>query len=1025
MFERTVKFFLENPKFNYTLFFMIILMGLWSYHELPKEKFPIFELDSVHISGSYSGASNDILDRIAVDEIEKEIESIQGIQELKTSIIAGRFYITVYLEKGVDKNVLLDKIKQAVDSSADALPDDMKEPQAVIRERGGSVINLTVGSDTLDYGKLITQARNIRDDLLKVDGVASIEVTGDSDRYIRVVLDNRRIEGYGLNTGEVISAIKNAFYIHPLGKIEGDNHFFISTQGGKQTLDEYANLQLRVGDSQVRLRDVAKVEKTHKKLSTLSRLEGQRNIDLEIVKTEESNAIEIAKNVKQEMERLGQKYPDISIDYYDDDSSSIRERLNVVISNIILATLLVTLLMYVLINGRIALVVFLGIPTSFLMAMAFFYLQGYSINLISLIGILIAIGILVDDAVIVSENIQRHMEEGMSLHDSCIQGVKEVGLPVTMATLTTIFAFLPLLMLSGRMGMFFEMIAIAISSLVIASLIEAFFFLPIHSAHMLSTKSEPLDWSKANAFYLVVLRRLMHHKRIFLLIFLIGVPAGTYFGFKESRMQSFPPIDTAEIYISGKLNINSTIDQTEKVAIEAEKMILAHKEDLHIRSVSTISGKRRDFRQRTQQGENLFLLYIELNDRAPENFVDEYITPYFSFDWDKEMGTRTMENKAIVKRIQKLLDGFKEEHQLEEFGVLGRRIGRAPADIEIAVIHPDTTRQIEAIERLEKALRSMEGIKNISNDGEFGVDELKIIPNSYGESLGLSEALIAKQVANLLLESRLTHALSDNELVDVVVESFNKDNLDALKTLKIKTPQGNFVALQDIAEFKEQKQFLNIDKHNTKRIKSVFANTDPEKLTSSEAMEKLRPILEEMKSEGIEILELGESERKKRFFGDLKMAFALSLLLMSLSLLYLFKNFSDALIVLSVIPFSVLGVLIGHFIMGMHLANPSFVGMFGLAGVVINDGIIMMSFIQSAKTFEEFLKKAAQRFRPIIVTTVTTVIGLSTLIFFATGHTKIMQPLAVSLGFGLVWGTVLNLLYLPAIYGVVHKVKDK
>lgn len=1025
MFERLVRFFLDNPKFNYTLFFMIILMGLWSYHQLPKEKFPILDMDSISVSGAYSGASNDMLDRISVDEIENEIESISGIDEIRSSISSNRFSIRIELEKGVDKMKVLDEVKQAVDSSRDALPDDMREPKAVANERGGSVINISIASEELSYDDLIENARDIRDDLLKVEGISNIDIYGDSDRSIRVIIDTQRMESYGFQIDDAVNAIKNIFYIHPLGKLEGKNHYYVSTPGGQQTLDDYANLKLLINGKQIYLREIATVEKTREDLTRLSRIDGKRNISLQLDKTEESNAIEIAKEVKERIKRYNKQYPEMTVNFYDDDAASIRDRLNIVISNIIMATILVTLLMYVLINARIAFVVMLGIPTSFLMAIAFFYLQGYSINMISLIGILIAIGILVDDAVIVSENIQRHLEEGMSIHDACILGVKEVGLPVTMATLTTIFAFLPLLMLTGHLGNFFEMIAIAISSLVVASLIEAFFFLPIHAAHVITPKSRPLDWSKANRLYLVILRRLMHHKRIFLLIFLVGVPVAIYYGFQASRMQGFPAVDTNVINISGKLNINTNVEETEAIAKQIEKRILEKKDALYIHTISTTSGMWRNFRQQRQTGENLFLIYVELKDRAPENFVDKYITPYLSFDWDKEPGERPMDNKEVVKELKKLLKGVKKEFALEEFGVIGRRIGRPRADVEISVVHPNTEVQIQAIERLKSALREMKGVTSVGDDGEFGVDELKIVPNKYGESMGLTEAVLASRVAKLFLENRLTHALSDDELVDVVVETYRKDDIESLKQLKIQTPAGGYVVLSDVADFKQQKQFLKIDKYDGKRIKSVFANTDSELLTASEATQKLQPILEELKAEGVEILEFGEAERRKQFFGDLQVAFAISLLLMSLSLLYMFKNFSDALIVLSVIPFSVLGVLIGHFIMGMQLANPSFVGMFGLAGVVINDGIIMMSFIQKAKNFEDFLKKASQRFRPVVVTTVTTVIGLSTLIFFATGHSKMMQPLAVSLGYGLVWGTILNLFYLPAIYGVVHRVKDK
>ena len=251
------------------------------------------------------------------------------------------------------------------------------------------------------------------------------------------------------------------------------------------------------------------------------------------------------------------------------------------------------------------------------------------------------------------------------------------------------------------------------------------------------------------------------------------------------------------------------------------------------------------------------------------------------------------------------------------------------------------------------------------------------------------------------------------------------ENLDkTFENLNIKLPDSRVVKLSEVVEFKTQKSLNSIDKRDFKQIKSIYANADTKFITPDEILEKLEPTIQKLQKEGIEFKFYGEKERKERLMGDLLYAVVVAIFLIFLALLYMFNSFKHTLIIISVIPFSILGVLIGHFIMDMNLTMPGIIGAFGLAGVVINDGIIMLDFLRKAKSKDEILLKAKKRFRPIILTSLTTLIGLSTLIFFVSGQGKILQPIAISLGFGLAWGTVLNLIYLPVLFSFVTKFKN-
>lgn len=1022
MFEKLIKFFITNSRFNYTLFALIVLAGITTYILLPKEKFPDMELDRISISGGYSGASNDLLDKIAVREIEDEIKSIEGIDEIDSKISNNSFDITLTLLEGQDKFSIAQKVRDAISKAKQNFPSDMNEPTVKIVERSQPIITITVGSDTLNFGEVIERSEKIKEKLLLIPDVASIEISGDSDNYINILIDSKKIEAYSLTKEAVANALKELSYIYPLGKIEDKSyHLYLTTYNGKKEVSEIENTILRVDGKNFYLKDIAKVEKRHKDSDRIATMNGKRIISLVVKKSEEANALVVSKRVKEFVKNYDDK--ELTIDYYLDESKPIRNRLNNVISNIFLGLILVTLSMHLLINKRIAFIVMIGIPTSFFIAFIYFYFVGLSINLVSLLGILIALGIVVDDAIIVSENIQRHIEEGMEIKRACVVGANEVITPVTMASLTTIFTFLPLLFISGRMGQLIEMIPIAVTALVVASYIESFFFLPIHASHTLSKNDKPRDWSRANRIYRWVLEFFIKYKKSFLIIFVVIVPLLTFLAFKNSKFQMMPRVDLVNLYVSGKLDINTKVEDTSEIAKEIELEIRKHQSELSIANLSTIAGFRRNARNKNESGSNLFYLFIELNELVPQNFVDKYITPTLSFDYEESEMVRELKNREIIKRLKKILAKIEKKYNIEEFSIYQKRIG-VKVDVEIGVITDTTKEMFYAINKIESKLKEINGVIDISNNAFLGVDEVKLKINSYGEMLGVSESYLAKVLSNLFLANKKALLLDDKELLEVVIEDNSKDNLATLKNLYITLPNGKNVKLSEVVEFITKKELNSIDKRDFKQMKAIYANADTKLITPDEILEKLEPTIEELQKEGIEFKFYGEKERKERLMGDLGYAVVVAIFLIFLSLLYMFNSFKHTLIIISVIPFSLLGVLGGHFLMDMNLTMPGLIGAFGLAGVVINDGIIMLDFLRKATTKEEILNKARKRFRPIILTSLTTLIGLSTLIFFVSGQGKILQPIAVSLGFGLAWGTVLNLIYVPVLFSFVTKLTN-
>ncbi len=1026
MFEKVLRFFVENSRVNYTLFILVFAIGIWSYTKTPKEIFPSFELDMISIKGSYSGASVDILDKMAVVEIEDNIKSIDSVDTMSTIISPGAFTIVLELKKGKNKYNEADKVKDAIALIKANLPSDMDEPTVNVLDRSRALIDITLTSSKYSTDELKPFADSIKSQILGITGINDVTIFGDSDKYFEVLIDDKKIDALGLNKSEVITAISTLSYIFPVGKIEDPKkHYYISTYNGAKNAVDFGNTLIKISNTNIYVKDIALISKKYEDSSTLYSFNGQNALSLAIEQSDTADAIVLAQKIKDLLPKLNKKNTDIIITIADDNSERITDRLNIVVSNILLGIILITILVMLLINFRMSAIIALGIPTSFVIAAIYMYFSGYSINMISLVGVLIAIGIVVDDAIVVSENIQQHIEEGMDPKEAAVKGASEMVKPVTIASLTTLFSFLPILMISGTMGEVMKLIPIALSALVVASLIESFIFLPIHAAHALKNGAKVTSWKTPNKIYNSIIHFFMNWKKTFLIIFIILVPFATYTAVKTSKFQMFPKFDATDVKISMKADANTTLEESFKIVQQIEKDLMLQKDEFFIRSIDSVAGYRKDTGNNTERFPYAMYMTVELQKLKASNILDKYVTPYLSFYYDDEGRTRTLKSKEIATKLKKFLDeqNYKEKYKLEEIGVLEKKVGPIKADVKIGLVSNDNQKVIKAIDDLTNEINKIEGIKSVSNSLKFGIDEIKLKVNQYGESLGITESYIGSYLSNLYLLRKKSVSFDDKEMLDIKIQSKNKDDFEGFKNTQIPLSDGSFVALEQIVELNTVRAFEQLLKDQGEKNFYIFANVDPDIITSTEVVEKLQPLLKQIKENGISLVFKGEAQKKEELKRDMLLASGLAIVLIMLSMLYLFNSFRETFIVMSIIPFSILGVLIGHKIMGLNLSMPSMIGALGLAGVVINDGIIMMTYLKKAKTLEEIFARATKRFRPIIITTITTLIGMSSLIFFPTGQAVIFQPIAIALGFGLAWGTILNLVYLPVLYTISHKLR--
>lgn len=1025
---KLIEYFIKNSRLNYAILAFLIFMGVNSYINIPKEIFPDAQLDQISVLGTYRGTSASVMDKMAVRDIEDELSNVTGIDKTETTITPGAFAIILTLNKSANREITLGLVKDAIASTRQYLPSDMNEPVAKLREKTRSLIKLAVSSSVLPIGELTLVAQDMKTKISKINGISEVLIRGDSNEEVIIKIDSDAVLAYGLTHEGVQKSISNLSYIFPIGNIEQRGNFaYVSTANGKADEAEYKESILNVDGKYIKLGDIADVSIEYPQTDTLATFNNKKTISLVISKGEEGDSIALSKELREYLKKIEQNYKDIDFYFYEDSSKPVRQRLDVIISNLMFGLILVFLSMYILINLRIAVIVALGIPFSFIIGLLSIYYMGYSINIVSLLGGLIVIGIVVDDAIIVGENIQRHIDEGMNNYDAAVAGVKEMMLPVTLATVTTVATFLPIFMLQGEIALFIILIPITVIIILLASLLESFFFLPLHAQEFLRKSNKAISWIPLQNLYEKVVLYLLHYKKISILLFLVLIPLATFYTAKSMKFQFFPNFDGNYLYVSGKLDINTPLEETYEISKEIEAELMKHAEEFSLKSISSVVGYRRSLSGDTQRNNGVFMITMELYDREETNWVDKYVNPIlnFSFEFDNPENIRKKQTFELSPLAKKIIEPYRAKYKMEDIGVMEDKSGLIKSDIQVNLSGSNDASLQEGILKLENELSKMDNIRDYSDNIKYGKMEYKIKINSYGESLGLSEAVVARTLSGYFLEQKQATTFNDRGVMDIKTEESAKDSISTLLDFNIALGDGRYVKLSDIADMAQIRDYEKIDKLNGNIVKTVYANIDKRKITAQEILDKLEPTLNDIRASGINVELLGEKEKNQQLKSDMKNALFLSVFLVFLTLLLIFPKVKYVLMVMSVIPLSILGALLGHKLLGINLTMPSIIGILGLAGVVINDGIIMLDFLRGTHRLDEFLQRAKLRLRPILITSLTTFLGLFTLIFYASGQAVILQPIAISLGFGLVWGTVLNLIYLPTLYAMVNKIEPK
>ena len=1039
MIRRLISFALERPILNHILFFLVMIMAIFSYQKIPKEIFPPSDLDKISIRGGYGGTSADLLDKMVVKSIEDELKSVENISEIDTVIQNGSFSITADIKPGADQQLVLGDVKDVISKVKRDLPADMNEPIARIMIHSFPLLLIAISGD-VPKQQLLDAAENLKSRLSLFKTINSIDIRGDADPELRITVDEKKLEAYGISKIGFYKAISGLSSIYPAGTFkQHGTEVYLSTVNGEKETMKLAETLLGINGKRIRLADVATVEFTLSTPGEISHFNGRKNISLNLTKTEAGNAIALSRQIRDILGKYAKSYPDLTFEVYTDTSIWIKNRINLVSSNIFFGLILVFTALFLSVSWRIAAVVAMGIPTSFFIALIGADMLGYSMNMLTMLGALIALGMLVDEAIVVAENIYRHLEMGKSPSIAALEGSAEMFPAVMTATMTTVFAFLPLLIMSGQLGMFMKVLPVIITILLLSSLFEAFYFLPLHAKELFSTGQridhhEPSPfWDKAVEYYDLLLDRLLQHKKLSLLFLTGTIVIGTIFMIKTSKFQLFPPFDASQIYISGKVDINNKLSETEALMEKIEKDLLDKFHGTDVSSITSIVGLRFNPDQSFESGEHLFHIFVNLHERKPHNFFDRYINPWLSLEYDDSDMIREKSAQKLLGEIKKCLKPFEtmrssgdDKPLFRELSAFVPQTGIVGHDIEIGIGSGKNNRSITGLRQIEKALSEIEGVVEISDNATDGPIEIKLALNDYGRQLGFDENGLITALRGLFLEAEFGKMFDKRGLVRIRVEEKDKDRNINLHSLRLTTPDGSgVVSLGEIADFIYKKSMLKLYKEDGERTWTVTARTKKEKILPGEVMEQIRPLLKRLKEKGFRITVKGEEKENQQVRREMGQAAIIAVFLIFISLVWMFNSLILPLITISVIPLSILGALLGTKLMGINLTMPGVMGIVGLAGVVVNDALIMLDFIRGSSDHREMIRKAGMRLRPIFLTSLTTVLGLLTLIFFASGQALIIQPMAISLGYGIAWATILNLIYVPLMYAVIFRIKAR
>lgn len=1019
-----IHLFAQHRVASNLLMAMMIIFGAYSLTKLNKQFFPNFALDYISVRVVWPGASAEDVERSITIPLEQALRTLDGSKEMTSTSTRSLSSIVIEYEENSDMGVALDEVKQFV-SNIRHLPSDVEDPivTKVARYEAVATVILTADSELEELRPL---AYEFERELLD-RGIARVNFSGLPKQEIAIEVSAKKIQQLSLSLNQIGDRIISQSQDIPAGTVaEGEAAREVRGLQRKRDVQAFASLDLLSTESgqKLTLDDIADIQQRPKENQVEIFYQGKPAILMNLQRTENTDALISAEIMQQWLqETLVTLTPSIKLVVFDEKYSLIQQRIDLLLKNGIGGLVLVLAILYIFLNGRVAFWVAIGIPTSFLGALGVLYLFGGSINMISLFGLIMTLGIIVDDAIVVGEDALTHYQSGENSLMAAEGGAMRMLAPVMSSSLTTVAAFLPLMMVTGIIGSILFDIPFVVICVILASLIESFLILPGHLRHSfhknhhkknsaLRQKLEDAFFTFRDVHFKPVMKRAIDHRLTTLTIAICSlVLAISLVVYGQVKFQFFPQPESTVIIASVKFAAGTPPEQVRSFARQIEHGLmqtdnaLADGDSLITAAILRINTATFDGGINYQNGNQYAMLQVEL--LQPDE--------------------RDVRNHTIIEDWQSRLD---IPAGVEQLSISSPRGGPPGRDLDIFLSGADAIALKHAAEDLAHAMEKFDGLSNILDDLPYGRQQYIFKLTPLAQSAGLTIAEVGRQLRTALDGQLLQIFYDSHEEIEVriMLPANERKFQSILETLPIITAAGKRLSLNNVVSLSSQ-QGLELLRHTDAKLGvHVTAEVDAKKTNANEVLKKLQQtvIPDIISNYGLQVDYKGRAEEERETSSDMKQGGLLALVMIYIILAWVFASYSWPLAVMMVIPFGICGAIFGHWLLGIDLTILSQFGMFGLSGIVINDSIILVTFYKQLKAkgmaiSEALVESACLRLRAVMLTSLTTIAGLTPLLFETSLQAQFLIPMAVSISFGLGFATLLVLFVVPVLLSYIEQ----
>jgi len=1020
-----IAWFARNSVAANLLMWILLIGGVFGAFGIQKQVFPNFEVNLISVRVPYLGAAPQEVEEGVLLKVEDAIKDLDGIKQITSTATEGMGSVTIEVEEDYDVQVVLDEVKSQVDAIP-SFPGNTEKPIVYRTKFQQDVLWIAVYGDASER-ELKEFAKNLRDDVANLPGISSVQVVGDRDYEISIEMSEYTLQKYDLTFSEVVNAVRQSSVDLPGGAIKSDNgNILLRTKGQAYTGWEFAQIVLltRADGSRLTLGDIATIDDGFVEDPQYAMFDNQPAVNVRVKAVGDQNALEISKEVNQYLATHKKDFPaHIKADAWGDSSFYLADRLNMMLENMFWGGVLVFLVLSLFLKIKLAFWVMVGLPVCFLGTLLVLPMEGLgvSINMLSLFAFILVLGIVVDDAIIMGESAYSEIDAKGHSTDNVIAGVKKVAMPATFGVLTTIAAFSPMLMVSGPFGVIWKTIGLVVIVCLTFSLIESKLILPAHLAHM---RLKPYDPEKANRFqrfrdffsegiksfikniYAPFLVKAIKARYVTLAAF-VSMLILTYGMFKGDwvRFVFFPTIPNDFVAASIELEPGSSLSQRDKALDTLLDAMYRMDEQLARETGSGVISHAVAFDQGSLGGQ----VFAELSKGELREVTDT------------EIQRRWREFMPEIPGVKTL-----------NFNAAGGPGGGSDLSFEFS---SSNITQLELISKdVKAALAEYNGVSDINDTFSGGADEIQLQLKPQAEALGITLQQLGQQVRYGFYGAEVQRVQRDDEEVKVMVRypKEERNSIGHLETMRVRSPAGQDVPFEQVADIELGKGYDSIIRVDGQRSVTVSAAVDEDIAEPNEVtMEMITRVIPEImkKYPRVEFKLQGNSREQMEAMTSLAQGLLFALFAIYALLAIPLRSYTQPLIIMSVIPFGIVGAILGHLMLGHAVSVLSICGIIALSGVVVNDSLIMVDFVNRARQEGHRLMDAAinagtQRFRAIILTSLTTFMGLVPIMFERSLQAQVVIPMAISLAFGILFATVITLLLVPALYVILDDIKN-